>query len=404
MGDRFGCQAMAQLGAVMQAHRAGIAVTPVWNKSNREHNLIGTEPGSVYAAAAAAVAALGWKGTWHVDADHIGLATVDRFLDSSDFFTLDVAEFAGLPAPVESIQQFVDAMRPRFGRLHIPGMEASITLDEAVTRSAAAKFLLAMQEAGRIHRHIVQRTGSNFITEVSVDETDHPQSPVEMLLILAMIAAEGIPVQTIAPKFTGRFNKGVDYVGDRNQFAREFEADLCVIRYAVEEFGLPPDLKLSIHSGSDKFSLYPIIRRLTSKHDAGLHVKTAGTSWLEELIALAECGGEALALVRGIYLSALPRFAELVQPYQAVVEIDRALLPTPEEVVRWDAKRFAAGLRHDQHCPAYNRHFRQLLHVSFKIAGEMKETYTAALQSCEAAIASRVTANLLDRHLRPIFG
>ena len=90
-----------------------------------------------------------------------------------------------------------------------------------------------------------------------MDETDEPQRPEELLFILAAIAAENIPVQTIAPKFTGRFNKGVDFAGDVGRFNREFEADVCVIKSAVEAFGLPEDLKLSVHSGSDKFSFIP---------------------------------------------------------------------------------------------------------------------------------------------------
>ena len=92
-----------------------------------------------------------------------------------------------------------------------------------------------------------------------MDETDRAQSPVELLIILAAIADEGIPVQTIAPKFSGRFNKGVDYVGDVAQFEREFALDIAAIAYAVKQFGLPANLKLSVHSGSDKFSIYPAI-------------------------------------------------------------------------------------------------------------------------------------------------
>lgn len=107
-----------------------------------------------------------------------------------------------------------------------------------------------MQEAGKIYRHIEAAKGAgNFITEVSMDETDLPQSPVELLFILAGIADEKIPAQTIAPKFTGRFNKGVDYVGDVGQFAKEFEQDLAVISFAVKQFGMSENLKLSVHSG-----------------------------------------------------------------------------------------------------------------------------------------------------------
>ena len=119
-----------------------------------------------------------------------------------------------------------------------------------------------------------------------------------------MIAGEGIPVQTIAPKFTGRFNKGVDYVGDLTQFEKEFDEDLSVIAFAIREFRLADTLKLSVHSGSDKFSIYSIINRLIKKHDSGLHVKTAGTTWLEEVIGLAESGGEGLALVKEVYAQA----------------------------------------------------------------------------------------------------
>ena len=119
-----------------------------------------------------------------------------------------------------------------------------------------------------------------------------------------MIADEKIPAQTIAPKFTGRFNKGVDYVGDAEQFAKEFEQDVLVIDFAVKEFGLPEDLKLSVHSGSDKFTIYPIMAEIIKKYDKGLHVKTAGTTWLEEVIGLAISGDEGLACCkRNLYKS-----------------------------------------------------------------------------------------------------
>ena len=121
-----------------------------------------------------------------------------------------------------------------------------------------------------------------------MDETDSPQTPPELLIILAALADQKIPLQTIAPKFTGRFNKGVDYVGDIKQFEKEFNEDLAVIAYAIQKYGLPPTLKLSVHSGSDKFSIYEPMRKALQKFGAGVHIKTAGTTWLEELIGLAE--------------------------------------------------------------------------------------------------------------------
>jgi hypothetical protein len=271
-------------------------------------------------------------------------------------------------------------------------------------RAAAGKFLLAVQEAGRIYRHIEREKGADrFVTEVSVDETDTPQTPVELFLILAMIAREGIPAQTIAPKFTGRFNKGVDYVGDIVQFEKEFDEDLHVIAFAIREFGLPETLKLSVHSGSDKFSLYPIINRLVKRHGVGLHVKTAGTTWLEEVIGLAEAGGAGLQIAKEIYAGAYPRATDLIAPYGPVVDIDVAKLPSVEEVEGWTSERFVAVLRHDPSNPSYDSQFRQFIHVSFKIAAEMGARYTDALVAHREVIARNVTDNLLNRHILPIF-
>jgi hypothetical protein len=219
-----------------------------------------------------------------------------------------------------------------------------------------------------------------------------------------MLAREKVPAQTIAPKFTGRFNKGVDYVGDLAQFEKEFEEDLGVVQFAIKEFGLPATLKLSVHSGSDKFSLYPIINRLLRKRGAGVHVKTAGTTWLEEVIGLAESGGAGLDIAKEIYLSARGRAEELIKPYASVIDIDPAKLPSPGEVKGWLAEDFCAALRHDPSSPDYNPHFRQFLHVSFKIAAEMGPRYLDALAENKAIIARNVTENLFARHIVPIFG
>lgn len=404
MGDRFAHEGEAQLSAVVDARKEGIPVFPVWNKSNREHTIVHSVPDDLRREADAAVKALGWTGNYYVDADHIGLKTVDAFLAGSNFFTLDVADYVGKPASPEAVDAFVEANRRFCGSLKIEGIEPPVHIDEATLRAAAAKFLLAIQEAGKIYRHIAAAKGADtFVTEVSVDETDVAQSPVDLFLILSMIAAEGIPAQTIAPKFTGRFNKGVDYVGDLKAFEKEFHEDLCVISFAIKTFGLPETLKLSVHSGSDKFSLYGIINRLIRQHNAGLHVKTAGTTWLEELIGLAEADGEALALAKDIYAKAFARFDELSAPYRTVIDIDPARLPSPEEVQKWSSLDYQSALRHDQSNPKYNLHFRQLLHVGFKIAAEAGEVYTDALKKNREVIARNVKTNLLDRHIRPIF-
>ena len=405
IGDRFGCQGIAQLEAMRKAQAEGIDVTPVWNKSFREHSIIGTQPRDVRAEADAAVAATGWDRPYFVDADHVHLKTIDGFLDCCDFFTLDVAEAIGQRAAADQIETFCQQNRRFVGTLQIPGLDKPFAVSEQDIRQIAGKFLFAVKEAGRIYRHILKhRPVDSFITEVSMDETDIPQSPAEMFFILSAIAAEGIDVQTIAPRFNGRFNKGVDYVGDVTQFESEFRADIAVIAFAVKTFGLPDTLKLSVHSGSDKFSIYPAIRRAINDFGAGLHLKTAGTTWLEELIGLALAEEEGLALAKEIYNESLEHFQELCAPYAAVIDIDRAQLPDPKTVAGWNGARFAAALRHDRRCAEYNPHFRQLIHVGYKIAAQRGVRYTDALKRLASQIGPHVTDNIYRRHIVPVFG
>jgi len=404
IGDRFCRQGKAQLAALMKAKQQGLNITPVWNKSHREHTIIGTTPQDTRREADEAVAACGWDGSYFVDADHIGLSNVDEFIESSDFFTLDVADFIGEPADKSDVDSFVQKHKKFIGSLAIDGVDETFDITEKRLRTIAGKFLLAVKEAGKIYRHIEAARGAdNFVTEVSMDETLLPQTPVEMFFILAAIAAEGIPAQTIAPKFTGRFNKGVDYVGDVTLFAKEFESDLAVVAFAVKEFGLPENLKLSVHSGSDKFSIYGPIAGTLKKFNAGLHLKTAGTTWLEELIGLAMAGGDGLVIAREVYAGAVSRIDELCAPYATVVDIDREKLPAPRIVDRWDEEAFTSALRHNRSCEGYNHNFRQLLHLAYKIAAEMGERYLNALAKYEDIIAGNVTENIYERHIKPLF-
>jgi tagaturonate epimerase len=404
MGDRFAHQAPAQLRACLLALMNGAEVIPVWNKSNREHTIIGSEPASTRAAADAAVSEMGWALPYHVDADHIRLDTVDRFLTPCDFFTIDVADSIGQPAGPAAIQAFVERHPDLTGRVEIPGIREPFIISRADVERIAGKYLKAAQDAGAIYRKIAGVKGADkFITEVSMDETDAPQTPPELLFILGMLAGEGIPLQTIAPKFTGRFNKGVDYVGDLRQFEKEFRDDLAVIAFAIRRFGLPASLKLSVHSGSDKFSIYGPMRRAIAEFGAGLHLKTAGTTWLEEVIGLAESGGDGLELAKEIYAKALKKKDELCAPYATVIDIDSSKLPSAESVAGWTSEQFVSALRHDPANPTFNPHLRQLIHVGFKIAAQMGDRYLQMLNVCELSISRNVTENLYDRHLKPLF-
>ena len=404
VGDRFVQQAKPQLQACRMAAQQGVEVIPVWNKSNREHTIIGSRPASTRAAAEEAVRTLGWSKPYHVDADHINLKTVDNFMEACDFFTIDVADMIGRPSAATPLRAFVEAHPELLGELLIPGVAHPFRIDRGFMGQVANKYLAAVQEAGRIYRRLEEKKGKGqFITEVSMDETDSPQTPAELLIILVAVADEGIPIQTIAPKFTGRFDKGVDYVGDVAKFTEEFSNEVAAIAFAVRHHGMSSNLKLSVHSGSDKFSLYGPIHRTLRKFDAGVHLKTAGTTWLEELIGLAEAGGEGLDLAKEIYAEAYSQCEELCAPYAAVINIDPAQLPAPESVGEWSSEQFVSALRHDPKSSAYNPNLRQLLHVGFKVAARMGTRYLDLLSIMEPTIAKNVTRNLFERHIKPLF-
>lgn len=405
MGDRFAKEGKAQLQAILKAkEELNVEITPVWNKSNREHKTVHSKPESVRKEADEAVKLLDWAGPYFVDADHITLQTVDDFLDSSDFFTIDVAEYIGKSASDEEIEKFIQYCEKYLGELTIPGIQTSFDITREALQAIAKQFLLAAKEAAKVYDHVSKAKGrGNFVAEVSMDEVDDPQTPIELFFILAALKFYGVDPDTIAPKFTGRFNKGVDYVGDLEQFSKEFEEDILVIKFAIKEFSLPQMLKLSVHSGSDKFSIYPIIRDAIKKHNVGLHVKTAGTTWLEELIGLAMAENEGLEIAKDIYIEALDRFDELTGPYATVLDIDKQKLPTVETVKAWSGNDYANALRHEQDHPDYNPDFRQLLHCSYKIAGEKGEQYLQTLDKFSDLAGRNVMENLYKRHIKKLF-
>ena len=148
VGDRFAHQAKAQLRACIDAAGRGVDVVLVWNKSFREHGIVGSRPESVREAADRAVRELGWARPYHVDADHINLDTVEGFIAASDFFTLDVASAIGHTVAAADIEAFLARHPELVGRIEVEGLSAPIT----TTTEAAAKYLFAVAQAGRIYR------------------------------------------------------------------------------------------------------------------------------------------------------------------------------------------------------------------------------------------------------------
>ena len=404
LGDRFGHQANAQLKAVMKASELGIEIIPVWNKSFREHEIINSHPKDTRTEADEAVSTLNWTGDYFVDADHVNINSIDHFIDFCDFFTIDVADYIGKSVSDSDLKLFTTANIKYIGELTLAGIPEKFNVGEDELKIIGLKYLCAVKEARKIYEHLCKVKGEDgYIVEVSLDETDTPQSPIDLLFILSAISEEGIPVQTIAPKFSGRFNKGIDYEGDVSQFTKEFEQDIAILEYAKKVFPLPDNLKLSIHSGSDKFSIYEPVRQALKKFDAGIHIKTAGTTWLEELIGLSLSGNKGFNIATEIYDIAYKRFAELCAPYSNVIDIKKEELPSPTEVKNWPGEIFAATLRHDQKNKNYNSNFRQLLHVAYKVAAELGTRYTDALIEHEEIIGLNVTENIYKRHIKKIF-
>ncbi len=404
-GDRFKKEGRAQLAAIQEINKtAGIEVVPVWNKSYREHSIVNTNQQSVLKEATDAVEANKWKGNYYIDADHIGLSNVDEFLAYSNFFTIDVAHFIGQKAAEKAKDDFLKRYSSFIGKLAIPGIETAFDITEEFLSEFADTYIKALEAVKKIYNHIEAKKGKgNFVPEVSMDETDEAQSPIELFFILLELKHQGVEVQTIAPKFTGLFPKGVDYQGDVNGFAMEFEQDVAVTQFVAKKYSLPQNLKLSVHSGSDKFSIYPAMKKAIDKFDAGIHVKTAGTTWLEEIIGLAEAGGTGLEIAKQVYEKSMSRYDELTGPYTTVLNINKNKLPSVSEVNGWNSKQFVEALTHEQSCKNYNPNFRQLIHVGYKIAAEMGDVYQNALDSYQNIIHEKVKQNLYERHLKLLF-
>ena len=179
--------------------------------------------------------------------------------------------------------------------------------------------------------------------------------------------------------------------------------DVAAIAYAVKQYGLPENLKLSVHSGSDKFSIYPAIHATMKRLDVGVHLKTAGTTWLEELIGLAEAGGEGLALAKEVYAEALAHREELCAPYATVIDIDPKKLPSADEVRGWTSEQYTSALAA---CGEHRRLTTERAAVAacgIQSGGEDGQRYLDLLEANEAVIAKNVTENLYARHIAPVF-
>ncbi len=353
LGDRLG---LATPGHVRAFRGTGLKAI-LAQQSIRELNRTQRTPEDVMDAATYGVLQEGYTGGFGSDADHLQHPQdIDlTYAAGFTFFTID----PGAHVVNEADTLDADALAARYEQLDFETLSTEpedlrsiyvgerfeldggdpIEFDEATFIKAAVKYGNAIAHVINMYQHLSDLADRPFELEVSVDETDSPTSPAEHYFFAAELKRAGVEWVSMAPRFIGRFEKGVDYIGDLDAFRASFSQHVAVMRT------LGP-YKISIHSGSDKFSIYPIVAELT---DGLVHVKTAGTSYLEAIRAIAVIDAD---LFREIYTFARDRYEIDKKTYH--VSADMTKVPPVDELAD---DQLAASI--DQFDT------RQALHVTF---------------------------------------
>ncbi len=387
-GDRLGLATPGHVRAVRQF--SGIA--PIFaQQSMRENARTGRTPQQVMDDALWGIFQEGWRQPWGADADHLKTTEdIDLCVAAGyTFFTVDPGDHVdnAIPnskfqipnskftaLPWADLEDTPDDLRRRYLGRRFEVETFTLEFDETALLRAACKYGRAIAHTVHMYRHLAAQT-DDFELEMSVDETETPTSIEEHFFIASELKRLGVQWVSLAPRYIGRFEKGVDYIGD----LAEFEAQLA--KHAAIARALGP-YKLSIHSGSDKFSIYPIIAR----HTRGLaHLKTAGTSYLEALRVVAQVEP---VFFREILAFAIERYPEDRATYH--VSADLAKVPAPDTLA-------------DVDLPALLDQFdvRQVLHVTF---GSMLDRFGKEILSVLAAHEETHYAALeahFEKHLSP---
>jgi hypothetical protein len=388
-GDRLGLATPGHARAVKET-----TIAPIFaQQSVRENARTGRTPRQVLDDAAWGLFQAGWREPWGADADHLKTpADAEPFVRAGyTFFTIDPGDHVDNAVQADDEATLItktaalpwDALESSPEALYRGLLDQPITLgdftlafDEATLLRAAAKYGRAVAHALTMHAHISDLMGDvPFDLEVSVDETETPTSVHEHFYVASELKRLGVPWVSLAPRFVGRFEKGVDYIGDLDEFEAELARHAAVARY----FG---GYKLSLHSGSDKFSIYPIAARHTGGR---VHLKTAGTSYLE---ALRVVGRAAPDFFRQILALARDRYETDRATYHVSAKL--ANVPAPEALA-------------DADLPALLDQFdaRQVLHVTFGSAlDRFGDRLKAALAANEEAHYGALAAHF-EKHVRP---
>ncbi|MFN8482434.1 MAG: tagaturonate epimerase family protein [Anaerolineae bacterium] len=399
MGDRLG---LATPGHARAVRATGDVVAPIFaQQSIREMTRTGRSPQEVMDDATWGLFQEGWRGEVGADADHLKTpADIDACLAAGfSFFTIDPGEYVESDAETLSSEALLDAAEDlpwgllednltALGRRYLSqAFEVESYTIRFTTRTlleAAVKYGRAIAHVASMYRHLADAAGERpFELEVSVDETETPTTHAEHLYIARELRRLRVHWVSLAPRYIGRFEKGVDYIGDLDAFENDFAVHAAIARV----YG---PYKLSLHSGSDKFSVYPIAARQTR----GLvHLKTAGTSYLEALRTVAPL---APALFREIYAFARERYPVDRASYHVSADVSRA--PRPEDVADADL----ASLLEDFDA-------REILHVTFGSVLTTRradggflfyDRLMALLRSHPDAYAANLERHF-TRHLRP---
>ena len=357
-GDRLG---LATPGHIAAVRAAGGKFAPIFaQQSVRENTRTGRTPQQVMDDAKRAVDAAGWDSPWGADADHLKtLEDIPPFVEAGyTFFTVDPGEHVDNAADTDSMDVLrhkvtgfnwdeLSAVYLNQNDEQVWGQFAGSPQGEAETlMRATVKYGKAIQHAVTMFQRLSQMKDA-FDFEVSVDETDSPTTPLEHYFIANELTRRGVKFTSLAPRFIGRFEKGVDYIGDLNALDDELAKHAAVTAH----FGT---YKLSLHSGSDKFSIYPMIAKHWGER---IHVKTAGTSYLEALRVLAQCQPD---LFLKIYSLGCERYETDRHSYHVSAQLE--LLPKTGDL---------PSLLEDFHA-------REILHVTFgsafaQFGAELKE-------------------------------
>jgi hypothetical protein len=400
-GDRLGLATPGHIRAIRRVPNGAARIAPIFaQQSVRENARTGRTPQRVLDDATWGVFEEGWREPWGADADHLKTTDdADAFADAGfTFFTIDpgdhvddeveidsaVLETKVLALPWEALEDTRSDLELRYLSLPFEIEQHQVSFDKPQLWRAAVKYGRAVAHAVAMYRHLMSRMGDRpFELEVSVDETASPTTVPEHLYIAGELRRLGVRWVSLAPRFVGSFEKGVDYIGDLDTFSEEFARHAAVAR----QYG---PYKLSLHSGSDKFSVYPIASRLTGGGGARspgplVHLKTAGTSYLEALRAVARVEAD---LFREILGFARERY-----------ETDRATYHVSARL----AKVAAPEDLSDAELPDLLEQFdaRQVLHVTFgSVLDRFGDRLRAALMANETMYSEVLEAHF-ERHLSP---